>query len=86
MKTIKINSSVVKFNVGVVLVSFGLWLTGFLTSNPNLINDVVGQNNAALVMGLIGVITTILRTTNLQGKPPVEVIDTNDNPETPTEQ
>lgn len=71
---IKINSSVVTFNLMSILVIAGLWIAEQVTNNPELINDLFGAQQAALITMAVNIITIVLRNVNVTGQKPIEIV------------
>lgn len=69
---LKINSSVVIFNLGVFLFIALSYITGFITGNEALIREVFGPTTAGLITMIGNLITIWLRSSNLKGLPPIE--------------
>lgn len=71
---IKINSSVVVVNGGVLLVVLGSLLVGWLTDNQEMMKAILSPTQLLILSGVQSALTIWLRTTNTQGKKPVEVL------------
>ena len=71
---IKINSSVVKFNVIQILAYIATYLIVVYTNHKDSIESVLTVEQAAILGSVIAIVNIILRTTNLNGLMPVEII------------
>lgn len=74
MASIKINSSVVKFNLLVILTSIFTVFATWFTDNQAALEEVLGSPWILAITSIISVVNVILRTTNLRGLPPVEIV------------
>lgn len=74
---IKINSSVVGFNllalITMALASLGVWLT----DNQAALQDIFSTEQVMGAIAIVNIINLILRTTNITGKKPIEKVDKN---------
>jgi hypothetical protein len=71
---LKINSSVVTFNLGLFLVTAGLYLASWITGNQQILTDIFGVETAGMILMITNIATVILRNTNQQGLKPIEVL------------
>lgn len=77
---LRINSSVITFNLSAFIVIALTYLTSMVTENQDIINQIFTPTQSMAILGVVSVLTMWLRVSNLQGKKPVEVIQ---NPKTP---
>ncbi|BDH16653.1 MAG: hypothetical protein [Bacteriophage sp.] len=71
----KINSSVVKFHaIVVVLCSVAIIASTWFSANKEVLATILSPVQYAVVTMVFSLITIVLRTTNVQGKPPVEIV------------
>lgn len=72
---VKINSSVISFNllalVAMLIGTLGAWVT----DNQQLINEVLTPTQAMVAVGVVNMVNLYLRTSNVQGKKPIELVD-----------
>lgn len=78
---IKINSSVVTFNLMSIIVIAGLWLVDLITKNQDLVTEIFGQEQTSLIIMAVNIITIVLRNINVTGKKPIEIIRKTDTTE-----
>jgi hypothetical protein len=71
---LKINSSVVTVNVGVILVSLIGLAVAWFTDNQALLTADLSPVQLMVVTTIYGIVNTWLRTQNTKGLKPVEVI------------
>lgn len=78
---VKINSSVVKFNLAVILVTALSYLTAWVTGNQDALAEILTPNQLTALMVLVNIVTIFLRNTNLKGLPPIEKVKKEDSVE-----
>lgn len=71
---LKINSSVVVVNFGVILVALATLAIGWLTDNQELLASVLSPTQMLAVSAVQAAITLLLRTTHVSGNKPIEVL------------
>ena len=71
---LKINSSVVYINVAYILVMLATGLVGWVTDNQELLKATLSPGQLMVFSTIQSLITIWLRTTNVQGKKPIEII------------
>lgn len=74
---VKINSSVVKFNLAVILVTALSYATAWITGNQDALSEILTPNQLTLLMVVVNIVTIFLRNTNLKGLPPIERVSKN---------
>lgn len=72
---IKINSSVVGFNLITFFVMAIGSLAAWLTENQAALQDIFSPEQVMGIVAIVNLINLILRTTNVTGKKPVERVD-----------
>lgn len=70
----KINSSVVIFNSGLFILMAGIYITALITGNQAILNEIFGPEVGGIIVMIASAINIKLRTSNLQGLPPIQVI------------
>lgn len=71
---IKINSSVVLINVAYILVVLATALIGWATENQELLKATLSPSQFMLFSTIQSLITIWLRTTNVRGNKPIEIV------------
>lgn len=71
---VKINSSVVLINAAYILVMLATAVTGWITDNHELLKATLSPSQFMIFSTIQSLITIWLRTTNVQGKKPIEII------------
>lgn len=71
---VKINSSVVLINVAYILVVLATAVVGWATDNQELLKATLSPSQFMIFSTIQSLITIWLRTTNVQGKKPIEVV------------
>lgn len=71
---LKINSSVVLINVAYILVVLATAVLGWATDNQELLKATLSPSQFMLFSAIQSIITIWLRTTNVQGNKPIEII------------
>ena len=71
---VKINSSVVLINAAYILVMLATAVMGWITDNQELLKATLSPGQFMIFSTLQALITIWLRTTNVQGKKPIEII------------
>lgn len=81
---VKINSSVVKFNLLALVLSVLGFIAAWVSGNMQVLNEVLTVEQVAGIVAIVNIINLVLRTTNTLGLKPFEVVekDTKDSPET----
>lgn len=77
MFSIKINSSVVKFNLLVIFASVFAAFYAWFGGNQEMLKDVFSPATLSIITTIMGIINLALRTTNVKGLPPVEIVSKN---------
>lgn len=78
---IKINSSVVKFNLFTLILGVLGFLVTWISGNMELLNSVLTVEQVAGVVAIVNVINLVLRTTNTLGLKPYEIVKKTDGKE-----
>lgn len=71
---LKINSSVITFNLSVFLVAALIYVTGWITGNQELVKDIFGPETSGAILMVTNILSVLLRSSNLKGLPPIEIV------------
>lgn len=74
---LKINSSVIVVNLGVVLAALATLALGWVTDNQALLESILTPAQLLTLSAVQGIVTMILRSTNVTGAKPIEVLPKN---------
>lgn len=75
---LKINSSVVIVNVGVILITLATLALGWLTDNQELLASILTPTQLLALSAVQAAVTLVLRTTSVTGNKPIEILPKED--------
>lgn len=75
---LKINSSVVIVNLGVILITLATLALGWLTDNQELLASILTPTQLLALSAVQAAVTLVLRTTSVTGNKPIEILPKED--------